>query len=163
MIVAIDHPHDPMMEKRHPVPASAAVSAVMRGNRRRDTQPELRLRRALHAQGLRYRVDYPLMTARGRVRVDVAFPRWLVAVFVDGCFWHGCPEHGTEPRENSAYWLAKLARNRERDQRNNEGLIEAGWRIVRLWEHESVERGVEAIRSAISEQRHKRELDGLRR
>jgi len=122
----------------------------MRGNRRRDTLPELRLRRALHALGLRYRVDYPVMTPSGRVRVDVAFPRRRLAVFVDGCFWHGCPEHGTKPRQNPQYWDAKIARNRERDRRNAEGLREMGWTVVRVWEHEAVRVGVDAVRRALA-------------
>lgn len=133
----------------------------MRGNRRRDTRPELRLRRALHARGLRYRVDYPVTTPTGRVRVDIAFPRWRIAVFVDGCFWHGCPDHGTEPRHNAEYWRTKIARNRQRDQRNSEGLINAGWTILRLWEHEPVEHGVASVHEAIARKRQEQQSDGL--
>ncbi len=124
----------------------------MRGNRRHDTGPELRIRRALHAAGLRYRVDLPVVNPTGRVRVDVAFTRPQVAVFVDGCFWHGCPEHGTSPRANSDYWQAKLARNRERDRRNDRGLLGAGWRVIRIWEHEDPTEAVARVIEALASQ-----------
>src|SRR4051794_4976178 len=101
----------------YPEPADAMVSARMARNRRRDTKPELRLRAALHARGLRFRVDYPVRTDALTVRPDVVFTRWRVAVFVDGCFWHGCPEHGTRPQRNAAYWGPKLQRNVARDRR----------------------------------------------
>jgi len=121
----------------------------MRGNRRRDAGPEIRIRRALHGAGLRYRVDLPVVTPTGRVRVDVAFTRSNVAVFVDGCYWHGCPRHGTQPRANSEYWRAKLERNQERDQRNDRGLAEAGWRVVRIWEHEDSAQAIARIADAL--------------
>ena len=97
--------------------SSDGVACSMRANRRRDTSPELALRRILHARGLRYRVDFaPLPTMRRR-RADIVFTRQRLAVFVDGCFWHGCPEHATFPQRNADYWLPKLARNRERSGR----------------------------------------------
>lgn len=108
----------------------------MQGNRRRDTTPELRLRRTLHRLGLRYRVDLPLSTDTVRVRPDIVFSRRRVAVFVDGCFWHCCPEHGTSPKANSAYWTPKLQANVARDQRTTAALEAAGWTVVRIWEHE---------------------------
>ena len=103
---------------------------------RRDTAPELALRRELHRLGLRYYVHrQPLQTLRRQA--DVVFPRNKVAVFVDGCFWHGCPEHGRrEHRTNGWYWPAKIERNRQRDQDTDERLREAGWAVVRVWEHE---------------------------
>lgn len=108
----------------------------MRGNRKRDTRPEIELRSALHRAGLRFRKDFAVRPDEGRViRVDVAFPRAHVAVFVDGCFWHRCPEHGNEPRSNSTYWGPKLARNVERDRGVDARLAAAGWRVVRVWEH----------------------------
>jgi DNA mismatch endonuclease, patch repair protein len=107
----------------------------MRANRGRDTGPELAVRRALHAMGLRYRVDHPLPFDRRR-RADIAFTRVRVAVFIDGCFWHGCPEHGTTPRTNSRFWSEKIARNRERDADTTERLSAAGWAAMRFWEHE---------------------------
>lgn len=107
----------------------------MRANRGRDTGPELAVRRALHARGLRYRVDHPLPFDRRR-RADIAFTRAKVAVFIDGCFWHGCPEHGTTPRTNTAFWAAKIARNRERDEDTTGRLDALGWTVLRFWEHE---------------------------
>ncbi len=119
----------------YPKPTTPAVSAVMRGNRRADTKPEILVRSALHRAGLRFRKDYLISAGERRVRVDIAFPSKRVAVFVDGCFWHGCPEHGNEPKANTEYWLPKLARNRQRDLANTQMLRWAGWVVVRLWEH----------------------------
>src|SRR5574341_918013 len=124
---------DPMP---YPTPTSAAATAVMKGNRRRDTRPETRVRSLLHAQGWRFRKDAPIQLPGLRVRPDIVFTRRRVAVFIDGCFWHACPQHGTIPRANSAYWHAKLARNTDRDHRVNHALAEAGWIVIRAWEHE---------------------------
>jgi DNA mismatch endonuclease (patch repair protein) len=108
----------------------------MQGNRKRDTRPELALRSELHRRGLRYRIDAKPLDGL-RCRADIVFRRQKVAVFVDGCFWHGCPEHGTSPRTNPSYWSAKIARNVERDRRNDAELGAAGWAVVRVWEHEA--------------------------
>jgi DNA mismatch endonuclease (patch repair protein) len=108
----------------------------MQANTRRDTKPELRLRRELHAAGLRYRVDYPPLQDVRR-RADVAFTRQRVAVFLDGCYWHGCPEHG--PRRfgtNSDFWTDKIAANRTRDADTTSRLEAAGWVVLRFWEHD---------------------------
>lgn len=107
----------------------------MLGNRRRDTAPELAVRRALHAAGLRYRVDFPLAFDRRR-RADVVFTRQKVAVFIDGCFWHGCPDHSTTPKRNTDYWGPKLARNAARDLDTTARLTDEGWTVLRFWEHE---------------------------
>jgi DNA mismatch endonuclease (patch repair protein) len=108
----------------------------MQSNTRRDTRPELRLRRELHAAGLRYRVDYPPLPGVRR-RADVVFTRQRVAVFVDGCYWHGCPEHGAKRfGTNSAYWTDKITANRARDADTNSRLEDAGWRVLRFWEHD---------------------------
>jgi DNA mismatch endonuclease (patch repair protein) len=107
----------------------------MRSNRRRDTHPELALRRLLHARGLRYRVDALVRTARRLVRPDVVFTRRRLAVFVDGCFWHQCPEHGTRPKDPTGYWTPKLQRNVERDAQTTEALEAEGWSVLRIWEH----------------------------
>lgn len=114
--------------KRRPLTRSEIMSRI----RRRDTSPERALRSALWELGLRYRVD---LSVEG-VHVDVAFPLAKAAVFVDGCFWHSCPEHGTKPRSNKAYWLEKLRRNMERDQAQERLLREAGWHVLRFWEHQ---------------------------
>jgi DNA mismatch endonuclease (patch repair protein) len=108
----------------------------MSRNRRRDTGPELALRTILHARGARYRVDHPLRLGLLTVRPDIVFTRWRVAVFVDGCFWHGCPEHGNIPARNRDYWEPKLRRNQERDRRVDHALIQGGWHVLRAWEHE---------------------------
>lgn len=101
----------------------------------RDTAPEMRLRRTLHALGLRYRVHVrPLPELRRTADIVFAGPK--VAVFVDGCFWHSCPEHGTEPSSNKAWWAEKLAKNVKRDADTDSRLAAAGWLVVRVWEHE---------------------------
>lgn len=127
-----------------PTASSPAARATMQANRGRDTGPELALRRQLHARGLRYRVDHPLPFDRRR-RADIAFTRAKVAVFVDGCFWHGCREHGTTPRTNTDFWAAKIARNRERDVDTDAQLVQAGWTVLRFWEHEDVEACVSRV------------------
>jgi DNA mismatch endonuclease, patch repair protein len=121
----------------------------MRANRRRDTKPELALRRALHKQGYRYRKDYRLDLTGARVRPDIAFTARRVAVFVDGCFWHCCPAHGTQPANNTWYWEPKLARNVARDRAADAALSAAGWRVVRIWEHESLEAATAAVVTAL--------------
>jgi DNA mismatch endonuclease, patch repair protein len=107
----------------------------MAAYRSRDTGPEMAVRRALHARGLRYRVHWPLPFDRRR-RADVAFTRARVAVFVDGCFWHGCREHFRAPQANAAWWANKIGRNRERDADTTRRLEADGWVVVRVWEHE---------------------------
>ncbi|MEW2587974.1 very short patch repair endonuclease [Streptomyces virginiae] len=115
--------------------SSPSVRAVMRGNRSKDTRPELRLRSLLHKQGLRYRVGTrPLPDLRRTA--DVIFPKPKVAVFVDGCYWHGCPEHLRESRKNAEFWSSKIEGNRTRDAETDRLLGEAGWTVVRVWEHE---------------------------
>ena len=109
----------------------------MRANRRRDTGPELALRQALHRLGLRYRVDFPVRPAGGRqVRPDIVFPARRIAVYVDGCFWHGCPDHGTRATTNREYWDKKIADNKARDVRITAALEADGWTVLRFWEHE---------------------------
>jgi len=135
-----------------PEPTSARAAAVMRGNRRRDTSPELRLRKLLHAQGLRFRVDLVILTRSRRVRPDIVFPRQRVVVFVDGCFWHGCPEHLVRSRSNRDYWDAKLARNLSRDHADNEALNRDGWTVVRVWGHETADSAAERVFEKLSVQ-----------
>jgi DNA mismatch endonuclease (patch repair protein) len=107
----------------------------MSEQQQRDTAPEMRLRRALHACGERYRVGYPV-PGMSRCTIDVAFPGRRVAVFVDGCFWHRCPEHRTSPKANSTWWDSKLDANQARDERVSDALASAGWTVIRVWEHE---------------------------
>ncbi len=131
-----------------PEASSPAARATMRANRGRDTGPEMAVRRALHAMGLRYRVDHPLPFDRRR-RADILFPKARIAVFIDGCFWHGCPEHGTSPRSNAEFWRTKIERNRERDRDTSARLEEAGWVALRFWEHDDVSEVVEATLQAL--------------
>nr|WP_276202972.1 very short patch repair endonuclease [Jiangella muralis] len=123
------------------------TSRRMSRQRRRDTEAELSLRRVLHARGLRYRVDAAL-PGLPRRRADLSFPRQRLAVFVDGCFWHGCPVHKTEPKNNAAWWAAKLARNIERDRETDAHLADLGWRVVRIWEHEDPELAADLVEAA---------------
>ena len=118
-----------------PAASSPASRAVMRGNRSTDTRPEVLLRSQLHRLGLRFRKNVR-PSSEVRVRADILFSRYRIAVFLDGCFWHCCPEHGVMPATNRDYWEAKLASNRLRDYRNNNLLEAAGWAVVRVWEHE---------------------------
>lgn len=122
----------------------------MRGNRKTDTKPEVALRSALHRAGLRFRKDYSVRVDDGRpIRIDIAFPMAKLAVFVDGCFWHRCPEHGNEPKVNSDYWGPKLDRNVERDRETDQRLQNAGWWVVRIWEHEDPSTSCQLIRSQL--------------
>jgi DNA mismatch endonuclease, patch repair protein len=131
-------------------PSSAGVSERMSRVRRRDTAPELELRSELHRRGLRYRVDRrPLKGLASRA--DLVFGPARVAVYVDGCFWHSCPEHGTMPRSNEAFWQEKLARNRARDAAVGEALAAAGWTVVRIWEHEEIALAADRVESAVRE------------
>lgn len=114
------------------VMSAAKRSALMSRIRGRNTGPELALRRATWATGLRYRLDYRI----GKTRPDLTFIGAKLAVFVDGCYWHGCPLHSTMPKNNRDFWERKLRRNRERDAENTQWLEAEGWRVLRLWEHE---------------------------
>ncbi|MCV7057759.1 very short patch repair endonuclease [Mycolicibacterium gilvum] len=107
----------------------------MQGNRRRDTSPELAVRRLVHAAGLRYRVDAKPVSTVNR-RADLVFSRARVAVFLDGCFWHGCPRHLRLPAANAEYWSSKIEGNVRRDHETDEQLRERGWTVRRFWEHE---------------------------
>ena len=120
----------------------------MQGNRSRDTKPELALRRLLHARGLRYRVAYQPLKPE-RVTVDITFPGPRVVVLVDGCFWHGCAEHYREPKTHVEYWRGKVARNRARDAHVTAALEDAGWTVLRFWEHEPPDSTADAVESVV--------------
>jgi DNA mismatch endonuclease, patch repair protein len=126
----------PGVRAPYPNPTSATASKVARGNRKRDTKPEVALRSALHRAGLRFRKNVVVRSNDVRVTVDVVFPRQKVLVFVDGCFWHGCETHQRIPATNTAYWVPKLRSNIERDRRVDIHLRQAGWMVERVWEHE---------------------------
>src|SRR4051794_16485610 len=114
--------------------SSPGVRRGMQANRGRDTKPEIAVRRAAHAAGLRYRVDHRPLPRINR-RADLVFTRAQVAVFVDGCFWHGCPVHHTVAKSNATFWVEKVARTRERDAETDQLLLDAGWTVIRAWEH----------------------------
>lgn len=122
----------------------------MRSNRRTDTRPEKALRSALFRAGVRFRKDYRIECPNLRVRADVAIVRCRVAVFVDGCFWHRCPDHGSDPKTNAAFWAEKLDRNVARDRRVDADLSRAGWTVVRCWEHESPQDAAARVLAALS-------------
>lgn len=128
----------------------------MLANKRRDTSIELAVRRELHSRGLRHRVDFAPVPGLRR-RADVVFTRARVAVFIDGCFWHGCPIRGTAPKRNAGYWGPKPAANVARDRDTDRRLTDAGWFVMRVWEHEGVsdasDRIEVAVRGAISRTR----------
>ncbi|MER8017711.1 very short patch repair endonuclease [Streptomyces griseoluteus] len=115
---------------------------------RKDTSAELAVRRLLHAAGMRYRVEYPV-PGMARRRIDVAFTRAKVAVLIDGCFWHGCPQHATQPKANAEWWREKLARNMARDLETTAHLNARGWTVLRFWEHEAPEEVAVRVRAAV--------------
>ena len=119
----------------------------MRAIRSKNTGPEIRLRKALWSKGLRFRIHY------GPERVDIAFPSKKIAVFVDGCFWHGCPIHSHLPKSHQDYWNPKLKKNIERDKEKNKRLQTEGWKVLRFWEHElqNPEETVLRIKSLLQE------------
>ena len=121
----------------------------MQRQRRMGTRPELEIRRLLHAQGLRYRVGLRVPELPRRT-IDVAFTRRKVAVFIDGCFWHGCPAHGNRPSFNATAWSAKIVKNRERDVSTTAHLTDLGWRVIRVWEHEHPQAAVDRIIAVVS-------------
>lgn len=130
----------------------------MQGNRSRDTAPELAVRRLVHAMGLRYRVSArPLPNLRRTA--DLVFTRRRVAVFIDGCFWHGCPEHHRQPSANAGYWSAKVERNRARDAATDTALAEAGWTVLRFWAHQPPVEVAEAVRDAVTKRQGARPGD----
>ncbi|SDL18571.1 DNA mismatch endonuclease Vsr [Tessaracoccus oleiagri] len=115
---------------------------------RRDTLPEVALRRELHRRGRRFRIHYPVPGNRRR-SIDVAFPKQKVAVFVDGCFWHDCPDHRVTPKTHVDWWEAKLRSNRERDTATGQLLRDLGWTVVRVWEHVSAAEAADLVIGAL--------------
>ncbi|WP_307839886.1 very short patch repair endonuclease [Cellulosimicrobium cellulans] len=139
--------------------SSPAARRRMQANRRRDTAPEMDLRRAAYALGLRYRVDARPVRDLNR-RADMVFAGAKVAVFVDGCFWHGCPQHGTNAKQNAAFWRAKITQNRARDADTNARLEAAGWAVVRVWEHEDSNEAAVRLATVVSLRRRRRPSAG---
>ena len=140
-----------MATTHHPSASSPAIERRMKSQRRRDTKAELSLRSELWRRGLRYRVDVKVVGRRRRV--DIAFTRAKVAVFVDGCFWHRCPEHGSLPKANRAWWTEKLEANERRDRDADTELVAAGWLVIRVWEHEDPIAAADCIEAAVRTRR----------
>lgn len=137
--------------RNYPRPKNEHVSTRMRGNRKFDSRAEIRIRAALHADGMRFRKHFPIRLGSKTVRPDAVFTRKRVAVFIDGCFWHCCPEHGTGPSFNSDYWRTKLARNVARDRAIDAALQREGWISVRIWEHEAADVAAHRVAGVLGE------------
>lgn len=135
-----------------PAPSSESVSQRMRRVRTSDTAPELRLRRTLHKRGLRYRINSAPFSG-AHCKADLVFRSAKVAVFVDGCFWHGCPQHASWPKANADWWRAKIELTRKRDQEAEAVLGAAGWAVHRVWEHEDVSEAADRIERLIRSHR----------
>lgn len=132
----------------HVSPSSHEASLRMAKVRQKGTSAELSLRKALHARGLRYRLHVPLLTKPRRV-ADIVFSSARVAVFVDGCFWHGCPQHASWPKSNAEFWREKIETNRTRDADTDQRLRAMGWKVVRIWAHEDAGRAAIRIGSIV--------------
>jgi DNA mismatch endonuclease, patch repair protein len=144
-------PRSEHASRAYPMPKDAAVTAVMRANRKTNSGPERRIRSQLYAAGLRYRIYVSIVVDGQRIKPDIVFVRRKLAVFVDGCFWHACPDHGTMPNHNHDYWSPKLETNVRRDRRVDALLRLAGWRVLRIWEHTSTAEAAQAIGLAANE------------
>jgi DNA mismatch endonuclease (patch repair protein) len=121
----------------------------MKRVRQRDTTPELALRRKLFALGLRYRL-HRLVVPGVRRRPDIVFGQERVAIFIDGCFWHGCPQHGTMAKANRAFWQRKIAENKRRDSDTDARLRQSGWLVLRVWEHEPADEAAKRVLNILS-------------
>jgi DNA mismatch endonuclease (patch repair protein) len=130
--------------------SNPTARATMQANRSRDTKPEMVLRRAVHAMGLRYRVSFRPLPGLRRT-ADLVFTRAKVAVFVDGCFWHGCADHHVAAKTNARFWADKVRQNRERDADTNARLNSAGWLVLRFWEHEELSDAAETVAQFVRE------------
>lgn len=135
-------------------PSSPEASRRMAKVRQKGTSAEIALRRELHRRGLRYRVGFEVLKKSRRV-ADIAFPGLRIAIFVDGCFWHGCPEHATWPKQNSDFWRQKIETNRARDTDTNERLRNIGWTVLRFWEHEPPSEAADIVVQAVAMGRSK--------
>jgi DNA mismatch endonuclease, patch repair protein len=134
---------------RPTTPPASSEEALrrMKATRRRDTAPEVALRSVLHRRGLRFRVDYPVTGTRRRA--DIVFVRARLAVLVHGCYWHGCPTHGTWPKANAAWWRAKIETTRRRDADTEARLRREGWTVIVVWEHDDPEDAADTIEAAL--------------
>lgn len=141
-----------MTASKKVAPSSAEARSRMQSVRQKNTSPESALRRELYARGLRYRIQVPVLTKPRRI-ADVAFSGLRVAVFVDGCFWHGCPQHATWPKANADFWRSKILANKERDLDTDKRLREDGWVVVRAWAHDDPSAVASRVASAVHSRR----------
>lgn len=125
----------------------------------RDAAPEVAVRRLLHAAGLRYRVNVPV-PGMPRRTIDIVFTKAKIAVFIDGCFWHGCPEHATQPEANAEWWRTKLDKNMARDVEMTDHLTAEGWTVLRFWEHESPAHVADRVAACVADRRDGQTLEG---
>ena len=139
-----------MPNRNDPKSSSEVASRRMKAVGQRDTAAEMEIRRRVHAKGLRYRVNHPVLQ-KPRRTADMAFTKARVAVLVDGCFWHGCPEHGTSSKSNAKFWREKIETNQKRDADTNKRLEAADWKVIRFWEHEDPDQVAEKIVHAVRE------------
>jgi DNA mismatch endonuclease (patch repair protein) len=138
--------------RRHkPAPLNATVSAQMQRMPRSSSGPEMLIRRELHSRGLRFRVNHPQLPGRP----DIAFTAARLAVFIDGCFWHSCPDHSVLPKNNRDWWRSKLERNVERDREKDTQLEKLGWTVIHVWEHEEPLEAADAIEQLWRSLRHR--------
>jgi DNA mismatch endonuclease (patch repair protein) len=135
--------------ERKPPASTPGTQKSMRANRRTGTKPELALRKELHCRGLRFRKDFLIRLDGARARPDIVFTRAKVAVLLDGCFWHGCIEHGMRPKQNAALWNRKIDETIERDRRVSAALTNAGWTVIHVWEHEPIADAAGRIESVV--------------
>ncbi|MBB5864996.1 very short patch repair endonuclease [Xanthomonas sp. 3058] len=144
------------------VPSSSDVSRRMAKVRQTGTDAELALRQEMYRIGLRYRIDYEVLRKPRRV-ADVAFPGRRIAVFVDGCFWHGCPEHATWPKQNAEFWREKIEANQRRDADTNDRLRSLGWTVLRFWSHESPTEAAQTVAQlvALADLKHRATSPGV--
>ncbi|MGH2771299.1 MAG: very short patch repair endonuclease [Actinomycetota bacterium] len=138
---------------RRPIATTPGTRRSMRSNCRVDTRPEVALRRVLHATGLRFRKDLRIVLNGTNVRPDVVFTRVKVAIFLDGCWWHRCPEHGMQPKRNAEFWARKFDENVFRDRRADAALMTANWAVIRVWEHEDLDLAAQRIVAVVNARR----------
>ena|SRR5258706_2087148 len=136
-----------------PSPSSEAALRRMKAAKPRDTAPEIAIRSALHRLGLRYSINAKPIKELNR-SADILFRSLKVAIFIDGCFWHGCPIHGTQAKANSEFWRAKIERNQERDAETTKYLKKSGWKVIRVWEHENPEKASAKIQKTVLKRIH---------
>lgn len=143
-----------------PRPSSDAALNRMKAAKPRDTAAEKAVRSALHRRGLRFRIDTKPIKELNR-RADIIFRPERIAIFIDGCFWHGCPMHGTQAKANAEFWRLKIKRNQERDLDTTKKLEECGWKVIRIWEHEDPEEAAQKIYNLIKDKSNAKEYSSL--